>query len=99
LGKTIGIRNPTSTRPWQHVVDPLCGYLVLAERLTDEPEAFGEAWNFGPLEEDAQLVAWIADRIVGAWGDNARWQSVNCDKLHEAHFLNVDASKARQRLR
>lgn len=97
-GEAISIRNPTSTRPWQHVLDPLCGYLVLAERLTEEPENYGEGWNFGPREEDAQPVSWIADRIVAAWGDNARWQKVIDDELHEAHFLKVDASKARSRL-
>jgi CDP-glucose 4,6-dehydratase len=94
-GQAIGIRNPASTRPWQHVLDPLCGYLLLAERLTHDPEVYGEAWNFGPVEADAQPVAWIADRIVGAWGENARWENLAGDNLHEAHFLKVDASKAR----
>jgi CDP-glucose 4,6-dehydratase len=98
-GQAIGIRNPASMRPWQHVLDPLCGYLVLAERLTEDPEAYGEAWNFAPFEEDARPVAWIADRMVAAWGDNARWKKLSSDELHEAHFLKVDASKARTRLR
>jgi CDP-glucose 4,6-dehydratase len=97
-GQAIGIRNPASTRPWQHVLDPLCGYLVLAERLTDSPESYGEAWNFGPVEEDARPVAWMADRIVHAWGENARWEKVSSDDLHEANFLKIDASKARARL-
>lgn len=97
-GQEINIRNPSSTRPWQHVLDPLCGYMVLAERLMEEPGAYGEAWNFGPREEDAQPVAWIADRIVRTWGDNARWKTTTNDELHEAHFLKVDASKARARL-
>ncbi len=95
----IGIRNPASMRPWQHVLDPLCGYLILAERLTHEPEVYGEAWNFGPVDEDARPVAWIADRVVRAWGDNARWEKMGGDDLHEANFLKVDASKARSRLR
>jgi CDP-glucose 4,6-dehydratase len=94
----IGIRNPASTRPWQHVLDPLCGYLILAERLTHEPEVYGEPWNFGPVEQDARPVAWIADHVVRAWGGNARWEKVGSDDLHEAHFLKVDASKARSRL-
>jgi CDP-glucose 4,6-dehydratase len=97
-GQTIKVRNPASTRPWQHVLDPLCGYLILAERLTDDPISYGDAWNFGPLEEDAQPVAWIADHIVAAWGQNARWERVSNEELHEAHYLKVDASKARTRL-
>lgn len=97
-GQAIGIRNPASTRPWQHVLDPLCGYLVLAERLHDDPTAYGQAWNFGPADEDAQPVAWIADRIVNAWGDPARWEKVTGDELHEARHLKVDTSKARLRL-
>jgi CDP-glucose 4,6-dehydratase len=98
-GQTIGIRNPASTRPWQHVLDPLRGYLVLAERLSEDPVAYGEAWNFGPVEDDARPVGWIADRIVEAWGDDANWQTVNSDELHEAHCLKVDATKAQTRLR
>jgi CDP-glucose 4,6-dehydratase len=97
-GEAIGIRNPRSTRPWQHVLDPLCGYLVLAERLVEEPAAYGEAWNFGPVDEDAQPVSWIADRVVKAWGDAARWQKIPGDALHEAQYLKVDTSKARSRL-
>jgi CDP-glucose 4,6-dehydratase len=94
-GEAIGIRNPASTRPWQHVLEPLCGYLLLAERLAEDPKTFGGGWNFGPAEEDARPVAWIADQIVSAWGDGAKWAKVGSDELHEAHFLKVDASKAR----
>ncbi len=97
-GEVIGIRNPTSTRPWQHVLDPLAGYLLLAERITEDPEAFADGWNFGPVEQDARPVAWVADRIVAAWGGGARWAKVGSDELHEAHYLKVDASKARARL-
>jgi len=97
-GEQIGIRNPASTRPWQHVLEPLNGYLLLAERITEAPKNFSEGWNFGPVEEDARPVSWIADRVVAAWGDNAQWSKVGSDPLHEAHFLKVDASKARARL-
>jgi CDP-glucose 4,6-dehydratase len=97
-GQTIGIRNPASVRPWQHVLDPLCGYLILAERLTDAPGAFGEAWNFGPVDTDTRSVGWIADRIVSVWGGSARWEKVAGDELHEAHVLKIDASKARHHL-
>jgi CDP-glucose 4,6-dehydratase len=97
-GQVIAIRNSNSTRPWQHVLDPLCGYLILAERLTDNPNLYGEAWNFGPAEADAQTVGSIADRVVGLWGDKARWERISGDALHEASFLAVDAAKARVRL-
>ena len=60
-GEAIAIRNPHAVRPWQHVLEPLCGYLLLAERLHADPAAFGEAWNFGPADDDARPVAWIAD--------------------------------------
>jgi CDP-glucose 4,6-dehydratase len=96
--RPIGIRNPRSTRPWQHVLDPLCGYLVLAERLWSEPEIYSEAWNFGPSASDIQPVAWIASRIVALWGEGARWEAVVGDELHEARLLKVDAAKARARL-
>jgi CDP-glucose 4,6-dehydratase len=97
-GRPIGIRNPRSTRPWQHVLDPLCGYLMLAERLWSEPEIYGEAWNFGPPEDDIRPVAWIASRIVRLWGDGARWEAISGDARHEATLLKVDAAKARARL-
>jgi CDP-glucose 4,6-dehydratase len=96
--RPIGIRNPSATRPWQHVLDPLCGYLLLAERLWSEPETYSEAWNFGPSEGDIRPVAWIASRIVALWGDGARWEPVAGDQLHEAQLLKVDAAKARTRL-
>jgi CDP-glucose 4,6-dehydratase len=99
-GKAIDVRNPHATRPWQHVLDPLCGYLILAQRLWADPVTYGEGWNFGPVEEDAKPVAWIATKVVDTWGGNARWQSVTSESApHEATFLKVDASKARSRLR
>ena len=97
-GRPIGIRNPRSTRPWQHVLDPLCGYLLLAERLWEAPESFGEAWTFGPPDDDIRPVSWIADGIVERWGGGSRWQSASGDARHEATLLKVDAAKARARL-
>ena len=97
-GQAVGIRNPASTRPWQHVLDPLCGYLILAERLTDDPASYGQGWNFGPVDEDARPVSWIADRVVSIWGNTSRWERVTGDKLHEATFLKVDFLKARKHL-
>jgi CDP-glucose 4,6-dehydratase len=93
-GEVIGVRNPASVRPWQHVLEPLRGYLILAERLTDRPDVFGEAWNFGPLEEDCHPVSWIADRMTKSWGGSARWKKVAGDDGHEAATLKVDVSKA-----
>jgi len=98
VGQVIGIRNPASTRPWQHVLDPLSGYLLLAERVTEDRKAFGDGWNFGPVDEDTRPVSWVADRIVAAWGGSARWSTVGSNTLHEAHLLKLDASKARAQL-
>jgi CDP-glucose 4,6-dehydratase len=97
-GQTIGIRNPTSTRPWQYVLDPLCGYLILAERLTAAPESYAQAWNFGPSDEDVRNVGWLADRVVKIWGEKARWEKVSGDAVPEASFLKIDSAKARARL-
>ena len=72
--------------------------LSSAERLTDQPDAYGEAWNFGPVDEDTRPVSWIADRVVSIWGGPARWEEVRGDQLHEAHVLKMDAAKARSRL-
>ena len=85
-------------RPWQHVLEPLCGYLLLAERLADDPAGFGEAWNFGPAEQDAREVGWIAQRIIEQWGDGARWIGDCAEAPHESIWLKVDASRARLRL-
>jgi CDP-glucose 4,6-dehydratase len=97
-GRPIGIRNPGSTRPWQHVLDPLHGYLLLAERLWQAPDDYGAAWNFGPPEDDIRPVSWLADAIVRRWGDGASWEAVAGDSRHEATMLKVDAAKARARL-
>jgi CDP-glucose 4,6-dehydratase len=97
-GRPIGIRNPLATRPWQHVLNPLSGYMMLAELLWDNPETYGEAWNFGPAEEDVRPVSWIASHIVELWGDRARWEPISSDARHEATALKVDAAKARARL-
>jgi CDP-glucose 4,6-dehydratase len=97
-GTSIAIRNPHAVRPWQHVLEPLCGYLLLAERLAENPTRFGDAWNFGPLDEDARPVGWIASNIVELWGDQASSDVVSGDGPHETEMLKVDASKARGRL-
>lgn len=96
--EAVVIRNPDATRPWQHVLEPLRGYLQLAERLCSGGPAFAEAWNFGPHPEDARPVSWIADRLASMWGDGARWQTVAGEHPHEANYLRLDISKAGARL-
>jgi CDP-glucose 4,6-dehydratase len=97
-GRCIEIRNPRAIRPWQHVLEPLCGYLRLAECLDADADGFGDAWNFGPADEDARPVAWIVERVVERWGDGAAWSLASDDTPHEATWLKVDASRARMRL-
>ena len=94
----VVIRNPDSTRPWQHVLEPLSGYLVLAQHLWDEGAAFAEGWNLGPRDEDARPVQWIVEHLVQQWGGDARWQLDGGRHPHEAHALKLDISKARARL-
>lgn len=92
------IRNPRSIRPWQHVLEPLAGYLLLAERLYAQGQADAEGWNFGPRNEDARPVEWIVEYLCNAWGGGAAWTLQPGDHPHEANFLKLDISKARQRL-
>jgi CDP-glucose 4,6-dehydratase len=94
----VQIRNPYAIRPWQHVLEPLSGYLVLAESLFEHGQQDAEGWNFGPRDEDAQPVQWIVERLCQAWGEGATWEIQPGDHPHEANFLKLDISKARQRL-
>lgn len=91
-------RNPMSTRPWQHVLEPLSGYLVLAQHLFEERNNFAEGWNFGPKDEDCKPVSWILDKMVGYWGNGASWQLDKNNNPHEAGYLKLDCSKAAMRL-
>lgn len=93
----VVIRNPASTRPWQHVLEPLSGYLVLAQALYETPSDYAEGWNFGPFDEDAQPVDWILDRMVKQW-PNANWVLDKEAHPHEAGYLKLDISKAKSRL-
>jgi CDP-glucose 4,6-dehydratase len=97
-GAPARIRNPHAIRPWQHVLEPLRGYLTLAERLYTDGPAFAEAWNFGPLDEDAKSVGWIAAEMIRLWGNEATWVSDVGEHPHEAHYLKLDISKARAHL-
>jgi CDP-glucose 4,6-dehydratase len=95
---SVLIRNPHAIRPWQHVLDPLCGYLCLIERLWKDGVTFGEAWNFGPNIDEARTVSWIVDSMARLWGDGARWDIDAGTHPHEAHYLKLDSSKARNQL-
>lgn len=93
-GHAVRIRSPQAIRPWQHVLEPLSGYLVLAQRLFEMGPRFGEAWNFGPAATDVRTVQWIAERLAELWGDGARWQLDMDSQPHEASYLSLDCSKA-----
>ena len=96
--KPVIIRNPNSTRPWQHVLEPLSGYLVLAQHLYDDGENYTGAWNFGPLDEDCKSVSWILNEMVKLWGKNSKWKLDQDINPHEANFLKLDCSKAASKL-
>lgn len=93
------VRNPLSTRPWQHVLEPLSGYLVLAEQLFEKGDEFASGWNFGPKEEDCKSVQWILDNMVSNWGNGASWELDKNNNPHEAGFLKLDCSKAANQLK
>ena len=93
-GKSVNIRNPHAIRPWQHVLEPLSGYLELAEKLYSQGPNFAEAFNFGPAEEDAKPVQWIVEQLTQQWGDGAAWHLDGGTHRHEAHYLKLDCSKA-----
>ena len=97
--KPVVIRNPKSIRPWQHVLEPLSGYLILGEKLYGEQGLeFTEGWNFGPIDDDARPVQWIVEKVCNAWSHEAEWSIEAGKHPHEANFLKLDISKARQRL-
>lgn len=96
--KSVVVRNPLSTRPWQHVLEPLSGYLVLAENLYTNGQEYAGAWNFGPKDEDCKPVNWILERMLATWGPGAAWALDQNNNPHEAGFLKLDCSKAKQKL-
>jgi len=95
-GEPASIRSPGAVRPWQHVLEPLAGYLLLAQRLWDEGERHAGGWNFGPADEDAKPVRYLVQQIIGLWGQGASWVLDARQHPHEAHYLKLDCSKARQ---
>jgi CDP-glucose 4,6-dehydratase len=96
--KPIVLRNPNATRPWQHVLEPLSGYIVLAERLMSEPKSVEGAWNFGPDEAETRTVHDVAQAAVGHWGSGSVEIESNHSHPHEANLLQLDCTKARQQL-
>lgn len=96
-GKAVIVRNPKSIRPWQHVLEPLAGYLVLSQKLYASPEVYAEGWNFGPNEDDAKPVDWILKKMVKQWPGSS-WQIDKNSHPHEAGFLKLDISKAKAKL-
>jgi CDP-glucose 4,6-dehydratase len=95
--KPVVIRNPKATRPWQHVLEPLSGYLILAQNLYKDQKKYAEGWNFGPNEKDVQPVDWILDKMISKW-PNSSWELDNNSNPHEAGFLKLDISKAKSKL-
>ncbi len=96
-GEILSIRYPQAIRPWQHVLEPLSGYLQLAEKLYTENAAFAEAWNFGPDDVDSRRVEWLVDSLCARL-PGARWRPEETPQPHEAGTLKLDSSKAKQRL-
>jgi len=96
-GETIAVRNPEAVRPWQHVLNPLSGYLELAQALVASSEYQG-GWNFGPAADDVRPVRWIADRVNERWDGAVRWEVDPGPHAHEAQYLALDSTKARERL-
>lgn len=92
--RRIVVRNPFSIRPWQHVLEPLSGYLTLAERMYSEGPLYGDCWNFGPKNEDAKPVEWIVKQLCEKWGAKATYEVDANHHPHEAHYLKLDCSKA-----
>jgi CDP-glucose 4,6-dehydratase len=96
-GETLRLRNPSSVRPWQHVLSPLSGYLVLAQALF-EPAEYASAWNFGPDDRDARTVEWIVQRVSELWPGGVPWGVDDGPHPHETAYLRLDSSQARERL-
>jgi CDP-glucose 4,6-dehydratase len=94
----VVIRNPQAVRPWQHVLEPLSGYLLLAQCLWTSGQRFAEGWNFGPDDDDAREVSWIVQHMTDLWGDEAAWRHDTSEQPHEAAFLKLDCTKAKTQL-
>jgi len=97
-GRRLLIRSPHAVRPWQHVLNPLCGYLMLAEKLCEEPERFSGSWNFGPEESEMLPVSSVLERLSVLWGPGVLWRFDGGPHLHEAQYLKLDCTKAKTEL-
>lgn len=97
-GESVKIRYPKAIRPWQHVLEPLSGYMCLAEKMYENGTSFSESWNFGPRENDAKPVEWIVEKLTRKWGNGASWKLDSDPQLHEANYLKLDISKAISKL-
>lgn len=98
VGDVVRVRNPEAVRPWQHVLNPLSGYLALAQAVCEAPAEFASGWNFGPDPDDVKPVRWIADRLSSRWPGGLRWEFDPGPHPHEASYLSLDSGKARSRL-
>jgi CDP-glucose 4,6-dehydratase len=96
--QTLRVRNPDAIRPWQHVLEPLFGYMALCEKMWDQPSKFSEGWNFGPKDESVRTVQDVTDTVCELWDDNATWEKSNGDHPHEATLLKLDITKAKEQL-
>ena len=97
VGETLQVRSPNAIRPWQHVLEPVFGYLALAEKLVVNDSSYSEAWNFGPEKEDNKAVSWIVERLCNKIS-GSKWELIGTPHLHEAGLLNLDISKSKSRL-
>jgi CDP-glucose 4,6-dehydratase len=96
--EAVIVRNPLATRPWQHVLEPLAGYLILAQHLYQDGSDYADGWNFGPKDDDCKSVSWILDKMVSKWGNGASWELDKNNNPHEAGYLKLDCSKAAMQL-
>jgi CDP-glucose 4,6-dehydratase len=95
--ENVKIRNPNALRPWQHVLDPLNGYISLAEKLWDDQTKYSEGWNFGPEKNEVKPVSWIIEKFNDIWKNKINWEVGN-NELHEANNLILNCQKAKSRL-
>ncbi|MFC6644732.1 CDP-glucose 4,6-dehydratase [Granulicella cerasi] len=97
--EAVNIRHPNAVRPWQHVLEPLAGYIALAEHLlSDERSRYATAFNFGPADADAKPVSWIVEHMSQRWGEGATWELDTSDHVHEAQYLKLNTDRARDEL-
>ena len=96
--ESIKIRNPNFIRHWQHVLDPLNGYMILAEKLWNNEENYSESWNFGPIDDNAKPVSWMLDKFNEYWENGINWQQDTNEFNHENNFLKLDSTKSKTRL-